>query len=210
MTTTAVSAGTTATLFGSYNGWTQGDELSVLPSNPPAVPPPGVPLIHVAPGNGCAIVSWNRLADGTVNGYNVYRTSGGTTILLTPTPFNGNCYPDTGLTNDTASYTYQVSAVDTQGMEQALSAPVSAAPSSAAATLNWINPPSAVADTFAMGLSLSSGGATYDSSYLIDGIQAGFGGSQSRPVNGVQTYTTGATFDSTKLSNGPHTVQFLG
>ena len=209
ITTTAVSASTDVTLSGSYNGWIQGDVLSVLPSTPLVVPPPGTPIIRVAPGNGCAIISWNRLAAGTVSGYNVYRVSGGTKTLLTPTPFQSNFYPIMGLTNDTATYTYQVAAVDTQGKEQALSALVSITPSSAAAAMSWITPPSAVTDTLAMSLSLSSGGVTYDTSFLIDGVQAGAGGSRSHPVNGVQTYTTGATFDSTTLSNGPHTVQFL-
>ena len=210
VTTTTVSASAVATLSVSYNGFIQGNELIVLPSVPPVVPPPGVPLIHVAPGNGCAVVSWNRLADGTVSGYNVYRTSGGTRTLLTPKPFASNFYPDTGLTNDTATYTYQVAAVDTQGKEQALSAPVTITPSSAAVTLNWINPPSAVTDRLVADVSLSSGGQVFDSLLLIDGVLVNGGGSQSSYVNGVQTYIAGAGFDSSKLSNGPHTVQFLG
>ncbi len=210
VTTTAVTASTTATLSGTYNAWTQGDELVVLPVTSPAVPPPGVPLIRVAPGNGCAIVMWNRLADGTVNGYNVYRTSGGITTLLTPKPFASNFYPDTGLTNDTVSYTYQVAAVDTQGKEQALSTPVSAAPSSAVVSLNWITPPSAITDRLIMDVALPSGGQVFGTLFFIDGVQAGGGGSQARAVNGVQTYLAGAGYDSTKLSNGAHTVQFLG
>jgi len=212
VTTTAVSASTTATLSAAYNGWTQGDELSVLPSNPPSVPPPGVPLIRVASGNGCAVVAWNRLADGTVSGYNVYRTSGGTTTLLTPKPFASNYYPDTGLTNDTATYSYQVAAVDTQGREQALSAPVSVTPSSTTVALNWINPPSAVTDRLLMDVSLSSssGGQVFGTLFFIDGVQAGGGGDETLPVNGVQTEIAGAGYDSTELSNGPHTVQFLG
>ena len=211
ITTTAVSASTYVTISGSYNGWIQGSTLNVLPSNPPTAPPPGVPLIHVAPGNGCAIVSWNRLADGTVSGYNVYRTtSGGTKTLLTPTPFASNFYPDTGLTNDTATYTYQVAAVDTQGHEQALSAPVSATPSSATATLNWINPPSAVTDRLLMDVSLSPSGQVFGPLFFVDGVQAGGGGDETLPINGVQTEISSAGYDSTKLSNGSHIVQFLG
>ena len=167
-------------------------------------------MIHVAPGNGCAIVSWNRLAAGTVSGYNVYRTSGSTRTLLTATPFASNFYPDIGLTNNTATYTYQVSAVDTQGREQALSAPVSATPSSATATLNWINPPSAVTDYLTANASLSSGSQVYGTLFFIDGVQAGGGGGYSGYVNGVQTDIAGTGYDSAKLSNGPHTVELLG
>ncbi len=210
VTTTAVSTSAIVALSGSYNGWTQGDELSVLSSSPPPAQSPGVPLIHVAPGNGCAIVSWNRSPDGTVNGYKVYRTSGGTTTLLTPTPFASNFYPDTGLTNDTATYTYQVSAVDTQGQEHALSAPVSASPSSAAATLNWITPLSAVTGQLNADVSLPTGGQIFGSLLFIDGVQAEGGGSEALYVNGAQTYTAGVGYDSTQLPNGPHTVQFLG
>jgi len=214
VTTTAVSAGLIVALSGSYNGWTQGDELSVLAPGSPSGPPPGtsfdVASVQVAPGNGCAVVDWGRLQAGTVNGYNVYRTSGGITTLLTSTPFKGNDYPDTGLTNDTATYSYQVSAVDTLGQEHALSAPVSITPSSAAATLNWINPQSAVIDNSTMDVSLSSGGQVFGTIFFIDGVQAGGGGSFSRPVNGIQTNLAGASLDSSKLSNGPHTVQFLG
>lgn len=210
ITTAAVSASTDVTLSGSYNGWTQGNELSVLPSNPPSSPPPGVPVIHVASGNGCAVVSWNRLAAGTVSGYNVYCTSSGTSVLLTATPFADNYYPDAGLTNDASPYYYQVAAVDTQGREQALSAPVSAAPSSSVVTLNWINPPSAVTDRLGTDASLSSGGQVFGSLFFIDGVEAGGDGSASATVNGVQTYTTGVGYDATELSNGPHTVQLLG
>ncbi len=207
--TTSASAGAVATISGSYNGWTQGDELSVVPPGSPAGPSPGVPLIHVAPGNGCAVVSWNRSPDGTASGYNVYRTSGGTTVLLTPKPFTSNFYPDTGLTNDTMAYTYQVAAVDTQGREQALSAPVTATPSSTAVTLNWINPPSAATDRLTTNVSLSSGGQIFDSLFLIDGALVDGGGGLTRPVNGVQTDVVGGGYDSTELSNGPHVVQFL-
>lgn len=213
ITTTAVSAAVLVTLSGTYNGWIQGDDLSVQPSTLPAVPPPVVPVIHVAPGNGCAVVSWNRLADGTVSGYNIYRTSGGTTTLLTPTPFPSNFYPDTGLTNDTVTYTYQVAAVDMQGKEQALSAPVSAAPSSATATLNWNNPPSAVTGNTGntvLYVSWSSAVPSFGTLLFVDGVQAGSGGTNGIYVNGVQIYTTGAGFDFSKLSNGPHTVQYLG
>lgn len=210
ITTAAVSASTDVTLSGSYNGWTQGNELSVLPSNLLSSPPPGVPVIHVASGNGCAFVSWNRLAGGTVSGYNVYRTSGGTSVLLTATPFASNYYPDAGLTNDASPYYYQVAAVDAQGREQALSAPVSAAPSSSAMTLNWISPPSTVTDRLDIDASLSSGGQVFGSLFFIDGVQAGGDTVKRVTVNGVQTYTTGVGYDSTELSNGPHTVQMLG
>ncbi len=210
ITTAAVSASTDVTLSGSYNGWTQGSELSVLSSNPPSNPPPGTPVIHVASGNGCAVIAWERLAAGTVSGYNVYRTSGGTSVLLTATPFASNYYPDMGLTNDTVTYSYQVAAVDKQGREQALSAPVSAAPSSSVVTLNWINPPSAVTDQLSTNASLSSGGQAFGSLFFIDGVLAGGDGSASATVNGVQTYTTGVGYDTTSLSNGPHTVWLLG
>lgn len=212
VTITSVSANATATLSGTYNGWTQGGELNVLPANPPAVPSPGVPVIRVAPGNGCAVVSWTRLAAGAVSGYNVYRTSGGTTTLLTPTPFPSNFYPDTGLTNGTA-YTYQVSAVDTQGREQALSAPVSATPSSATATLNWNNPPSTVTGNTGntvLYVSWSSIMPSFGTLLFVDGVQLGSAGSIVNYANGVQNYLTGAGFDFSKLSNGPHIVQYLG
>lgn len=210
ITTAAVSTSTDVTLSGSYNGWTQGNELSVLPSNPPSSPPPGVPVIHVASGNGCAVVAWERLAAGTVSGYNVYRTLGGTTTLLTATPFAGNYYPDAGLTNDASPYYYQVAAVDKQGREQALSAPVSAAPSSSVVTLNWINPPPSVTDQLGTDASFSSGGQVFGSLFFIDGVLAGGLEDKRVTVNGVQTYTTGVGYDSTELSNGPHTVQLLG
>jgi len=210
ITTAAVSASTDVTLSGSYNGWTQGSELSVLPSHLLSSPPPGVPVIHVASGNGCAVVAWERLAAGTVSGYNVYRTLGGTTTLLTATPFASNFYPDTGLTNDTATYSYQVAAVDKQGREQALSAPVNAAPSSSVVTLNWINPPSAVTDRLGTDASFSSGGQVFGPLFFIDGVQAGGGGDRRVTVNGVQTYIAGIGYDTTRLSNGPHTVQLLG
>ena len=210
ITTTAVSAAVSATISGSYNGYTQGDVLSVLPSTPPVVPSPGVPVIHVAPGNGCAIVFWNQLADGTVSGYNVYRVSGGTKTLLTLTPFKSNFYPVMGLTNDTATYTYQVAAVDTQGKEQALSTSVSVVPSSATPTMNWITQPSAVTNDLMMNVSLSSRGQIYGAGFFIDGVQLGGAGGETLYVNGVRTHIAGAGYDSTELSNGPHTVQLLG
>jgi hypothetical protein len=215
--TTAVSASMDVTLSGNYNGWTQGDELSVLPPGSPSGPPPGtsfdMPPVHVAPGNGCAVVTWNRLPKDVVKGYNIYRTSSGITTRLTATPFASNYYPDTGLTNDTTTYSYKVAAVDILGQEHALGAPVNATPSSAKATLNWINPPSVVTDSPAMlvmNVSLSSPVPAFGTIFFIDGVQAGAGGSDSNYVNGVQTYITGAGFDFSKLTNGPHTVQFLG
>ena len=122
----------------------------------------------------------------------------------------GNYYPDTGLTNDTATYSYQVSAVDVLGQEHALSAPVSATPSSGATPLNWINAPSVVTDNFTMDVSLSSGGQIFGTFFYIDGMQMGGGNSFSRLINGVQTNIAGASFDSSRLSNGPHVVQFIG
>ena len=203
----SVTAASLVTISGSYGGWTQEDDLSVLP--------PGlsfnIPSVNVDPGNGCAVVMWARLPDETVLGYNVYRLSGGTATLLTPKPVWFNYYPDVGLTNDTVTYTYKVAAVDVLGQEHSRSSPVSVTPSSATATWNWVKTPATATDDFTLSLQLSNGAYAFAASMLIDGEYVGTGcAPRGVAVGGVPTNVTDSTLDSSGLSNGPHTVQFLG
>jgi len=84
--------------------------------------PPGAPTgLTASPGDSKAILSWTTPSGGDViAGYNVYR--GG--VKVNTSLISANSYTVTGLAN-AASYSFQVSAVDTAGNESPKSTAVS-------------------------------------------------------------------------------------
>lgn|GEM_PF-2381464 len=151
----------------------------------PAVPsaPTG---LTASPGNGQAALSWSPNSESNLAGYNVYR--GGTklnsTLLTSPS------YTATGLTNGT-SYSFQVAAVNTNGVQSALSSAVS------------VTPAAPVAPAAPAGLTASAGNGQATLSWIAN-TEANLSGynvyRNGTKVNG--SLITGTSYTNTGLTNG--------
>jgi uncharacterized phage protein (predicted DNA packaging) len=93
--------------------------LTQLAYSAPAVPSE---LTGVA-GNGFADLSWEANTENDLTGYYVFQDG----TLITSTPITDNTYKVTGLTNG-VSYSFRVSAVDSNWNESGLSTAVSVTP----------------------------------------------------------------------------------
>lgn len=207
ITTNSVSAGTPVTLTGAYNGWTQSANLTVLPASQAF----NVQGLNFAPGNSCALLFWTDLPDGSIRGYNIYRVSGTTSILLNSSLLPSPLYADTGLSNG-MTYQYAVSAVDFQGLEHALCSPISVVPSATLGVLSWGTFPSPITDFVNLYASLDSSAIPSHTILLVDGREFGSGDSPAITTGNSSSVSGNveAGLDTTGLSNGNHVVQLLG
>ena len=88
-----------------------------LDNTPPAVPS-GLAAVG---GTEQVDLSWSANSEADLAGYNLYRNG----VKVNTTPITATTYVDTGLVDGT-TYTYRLSAVDTDGNESAQSGAVSA------------------------------------------------------------------------------------
>ncbi len=202
ISTSSVANPILATISASSNGWTQAALLSVLPVGYSFT----VQSFGVGSGNGCTLLSWIDLADGSVQGYHIYRMNNGTAVRLTAVPQHAPLYADTGLTNGT-TYKYQVSVVNNLGQEVSFSNLVSATPSGTIPSLSWFNPPSTATDSVYLSASISSGKAIGTFLMLDGNISNGAGDGNANNGDNNRILTD---LDTTNLSNGVHVIQLVG
>ena len=189
---------THVTISGAFGGLLQSDVVTGVP----AAYSVSIQTLAAGAGNGCVVLTWADLEQGTYRGYNIYRFNGTTSVKLNATPQTSALYPVTGLTNGTP-YQYKVSVVSASGTESALSAAVGATPSAAIASLSWVTPPTTATGMLELYAAMSSGSCTGDS-LLIDGADAGGGGAAADHPGQEEV-----SCDTTNLTNGMHTFQLF-
>ncbi len=91
-------------------------------------PAPGAPTgLGATAGDGTVSLDWNDNSESDLDGYHVYRSTGGGYTRLTSSPISASAYTDNAVTNGT-TYTYVVTAIDNAGQESAQSGSASASP----------------------------------------------------------------------------------
>lgn len=100
---------------GAYDNYDYQDNLYLITNVHPATQAPAVSNLTGSSTNGQVSLSWSAVSDGSLQGYNIYRsnTAGGTYTKLNSTPFSGTTYTDSSASGSTEYY--QVSAVDSAG-----------------------------------------------------------------------------------------------
>jgi hypothetical protein len=100
---------------GSYDNYDYQDNLYLITNVRPATQAPAVSNLTGSSTNGQVSLSWSAVSDGSLQGYNIYRSNsaGGTYTKLNSTPFNGTTYIDSSASGSTEYY--EVSAVDSAG-----------------------------------------------------------------------------------------------
>lgn len=192
---------TFVTISGYYNTWTQAAVLTALPTGYAL----SVSNLSAKGGNGCVVLNWQDLPEGSVQGYNVYRVVNGTPVLLNTSPITSAMYADTGLING-STYQYQVRVVNLQGQEIS-PAVASAVPTASSPTVSLLNiPQTTVTGTLAVNVVLSSG-MLDQGKLLIDGKDTGrIVRNDIQPSNSIRYV---ASVDTTQLANGQHTLQVV-
>lgn len=94
--------------------------------------PPAPSEVEATAEDGAVALAWSPPSNGTVEGYNVYRStnsfsSPGNAQQLTGNPISGTSYRDTDVENET-TYHYRVTVVDASENESDLSGEASATP----------------------------------------------------------------------------------
>ncbi|CAM3084705.1 fibronectin type III domain-containing protein [Paenibacillus lupini] len=106
--------------------------VSVTPAAP--VAPPAPTGLTATAGSGQAALNWTASTGANISGYNVYRNG----VKVNGALITGTSYTNTGLTNGTA-YSFQVSAVNSAGLESSLSSSVSVTPTGTSTTVITID-----------------------------------------------------------------------
>ena len=165
--------------------------------SPPPNPPTGLSVTGTT--STTANLSWNAATDtsgGTINGYFVYRATGtGTPALIGATTATTTSYADTGLT-PTTTYTYYVTAYDTDGNSSAPSNSVTA--TTTANNVETVNV-TVPAYTDQTGLTV----------YLAGTLSALGGGQADWAPNGIAFTRVDATHWTTTIhAAGPTTLSY--
>lgn len=136
-----------------------GSSINVTTSATPDTTPPAVPTgLTAIAGNNQVTLSWNANTETDLSGYNLYKSTDGSSFSKYLTSLTGTSYTDTQVTNG-STYWYKLTAIDTSNNESAQSSSVSATPQATAdttppanvtglsesstnttITLNWTNP----------------------------------------------------------------------
>ncbi len=193
---TAVSSTNTVTISGKLSTWVQGNTL-VLASSSTLL---SIQNLNASAGNACAVLSWDDLPRGTVNGYNIYRN--GSTTPLNSAPFIDEIFIDSNLING-STYHYVVKLVNTQGQEINTSNTINVIPSATGTTLSWINPPASGTDSIT--LTYSDNGSDFGGELLVDGVR--YASSQQGDGLNGSVGQGWISLDTTDLPNGIHICQ---
>ena len=189
------------TVSGSYNTWTQATVLTMLPAGYLLTPQ----NVSAAPGCNLVVIQWKQLPEKSIRGYNIYRVVNGVPVRLNANTLLDAVYIDTGLANG-VQVQYQISVVNLQNQESALSPAVAATPTNTAPTMQWINPPATVTGNVTLQAATSNGDIP-DISLLADGVSIAQG---ALPNPTITPGTVNVTLQSDDLSNGSHTLQVFG
>jgi fibronectin type 3 domain-containing protein/regulation of enolase protein 1 (concanavalin A-like superfamily) len=169
-------------------------------SSPQTTGAPPTPADFYAAGTqGGVSLEWAPVADSTLTGYDIYRSSSlnGTYTLLNSTPITTTSYFDTTATAGSAVY-YKLTAIDSATKNQSL-----AALSSTTALLTSTTVPSAPGNLTATGI---SGGITLNWSAVSDPTLAGYNVYSSSSASGPFTLLTSSPITATTYTDSTATV----
>jgi fibronectin type 3 domain-containing protein len=214
-TDTGLTNGTTYDYIvrASKDGSCWSDDSAPVTATPMCLPP-SVPVVTATPGNAKVALSWTASTGGSPGGlvYTIQHSTTATTGFTQAGTATATSYTDTGLTNGT-DYFFKVNASN-GSCASADSAVVTATPTLCAqaqptlvkaiasgskqVTLNWTAGPGAVATSYDIGRSTTSGQG-YISVGSVDGSTLAFTDSDPNLVSGT-TYYYVVTANSTCLA----------